>query len=59
MESEYNLGRDLTIFAWLSVVCFLGAFGMTLALGLAICFVVRKDKNYDERKAIRVAHDNR
>lgn len=42
-ESHYNLGRDLTIFFWLSIGCFSAAFLCTLILGVFFCFLVKKE----------------
>lgn len=42
-ESEYNLGRDLTIFFWLSLIFLSSAFLLTLVLSYCFCFVVKKN----------------
>jgi ABC-type Fe3+ transport system permease subunit len=44
-ESEYNMGRDLTIFFWLSIVFVATAFLITIILSFCICFVVRRKKD--------------
>ena len=42
-ESHYNLGRDLTIFFWLSVACLLMALAFTVVLSFCFCFIKKSD----------------
>ena len=41
-ESHYNLGRDLTLFFWVSVSCLVGAVLLTIILGFCMCGLVQK-----------------
>jgi len=41
-ESHYNIGRDLTLFFWVSVACLVGAVIFTIILGFCMCGIVQK-----------------
>jgi hypothetical protein len=38
-EAHYNIGKDLTVFFWLSVACLSAAFLCTLVLGVFFCTI--------------------
>eukprot|EP00347_Sterkiella_histriomuscorum_P002587 403367568 len=44
-QTHYNLGRDLTIFFWLSIACFSSALIMTLVMTISVLTIRQKDTN--------------
>jgi hypothetical protein len=49
--NEYNLGKDFTIFFWLSIIFLATAFILVFVLFWCFCFVIKK-----EEKPIRVVN---
>ncbi|CDW82390.1 UNKNOWN [Stylonychia lemnae] len=51
-ESHYNLGRDLSIFFWLSVGCLASSLFLTVLLSFCFCFII-KNSDRNNRKYVR------
>ena len=54
-ETAYNLGRDLTVFFWLSMVCLGGAFLSTVALFVMWGLIVNRGKRNREASPLQFA----
>ena len=48
-EAEYNLGRDLTIFFWLSIVFMATSFVLTMIIFVCVCCVIKKERTLSSR----------